>query len=310
MNNNYSNYSFDQINTRKYDSKCQEILNKAPNDEVRKKTFQILQDGRLETDDYDFTVNISIQMKDNPEREGKRRLYWANLLTLDENIFEAIAKKGSTFVHGTNSKALPNILKDGMLSEAEIKKQGLEVQTGEANSNRPHITRDFISFTYDVDLAMDYSMFRPETAKHEETYSTLIGISPIELKQVRTSPIDSDYPEIGIIKKLPVEYIKFIGVPECKVEEVQALASKFDANQVQIIPLEKIYEAASIISDFPTRSSEDLIIKPEEFTMQDIGNLTTNRKTSNIQKIRAFVEKIFKGKDNIKTDKDNSYFEK
>lgn len=303
-----SNYSFDQINTDKYKLKSQEILGKASNEQMKRNILQILQEGKLETDTYDFSVNFSMQMKDNPDKEGERRLFWANLLALDENNFETIAKQGATFVHGTNSIAIPGILRNGMQSEAEMKRQGLTVETGEANTPSNHITRDFISFTYDIDLAMYYSMLRPEVAKSEETFSTLIGISPDELEELTVSSILSGMPEIGIVGKLPIQYIKFIGVPESKVSEVQSLASQCGAEQIQIIPLEKIYESASITSNLTNRSSDDLIIKPQAFDKENLQDLTLTKKENNIRRIKSFVEKIFRGKDS--KNKNDSYYEK
>lgn len=124
--------------------------------------------------------------------------------------------------HGTNSNALPSILKYGMKSVDELEKSGITVSTGEEWS-RPQ-GRSFISFTNDPRIAENYSLMGHSDKK--KSFPVIVGISTNDLKNMRTCRVYSDLPEIGIRDSAPLEYIKFIGVPNENLKYVKRLAKK------------------------------------------------------------------------------------
>jgi len=221
----YSDYSPDQIIDDKYKQIAEKILEMADTEECREKMKGILYEGGFEQ----FSVNLSDEnyipkYKDSPLHESKRRLHYAYLLAKNPDMFESIKKDNILLHHGTSIEALPSILKYGMNSVDESRKNGIEVSTGEEWS-RYEGKRSFISFTTSLNVALTYAAY--------EGQELMIGMSPEALKNLDARSIHSDVVEIGIMNHIPIEHIKsFRYNPKDKVEFVRRLVGNRDINVI------------------------------------------------------------------------------
>ena len=59
-----------------------------------------------------------------------------------------------------------------------------------------------------------------------KSFPLIIGISTNDLKNMRTCRVFSEVPEVGIRDSVPLEYIKFIGVPKENLKYTKRLAKK------------------------------------------------------------------------------------
>ena len=207
--------------------------------------------------------------RNNPHIERKRRLGFAYVLATNPETFSILTKNNINLFHGTNSNALTNILKYGMQSVDELTTKGIDVSTGEKWS-RIGGKRSFISFTDDIDTAMDYTSLtnQENEAFQEETFGVLIGLSSKYLKELKTCRIDSDIPEIGIMDNVPLEYIEFIAVPEEKVEFVQKMVNNKNTKVVPISIEEKFYYVDSDFGEisFDSKKAKQLVQETPELT--------------------------------------------
>lgn len=207
--------------------------------------------------------------RNNPHIERKRRLGFAYVLATNPETFSILTKNNINLFHGTNSNALTNILKYGMQSVNELSTKGIDASTGEKWS-RIGGKRSFISFTDDIDTAMDYASLTNEEneVSQEETFGILIGLSSKCLKELKTCRIDSDIPEIGIMDNVPLEYIEFIAVPEDKVEFVQKMVNNENTKVMPISIKEKFYYVDSDFGEisFDSKKAKQLIQGTPELT--------------------------------------------
>lgn len=313
--NKYSNYRFEQICTKRYKEAIEYFSSQGINEEIKRKLNGILYEGGYD----DFSVNRGANSPDNASYEEERRINFASLLLSDPKTFEKIEKDNILLFHGTNSNALNDIFKEGMRSESEIVKQGDEVLTGEFS--RPSHPRKFISFTDQINLALGYATLRPTSnAKGNSSFGVLIGISTNDLQgnsEIKTTHVDSDLPEIGIMKKLPNKYIRLIAVPETKVQEVSNMVKEYNIQNINIVPAEGIVNSVIIGNNFkfnPIHVKPDSLIiqdkkdNNKKFEISDIKDLSEKQKMSNIKrtylKLKNIIFRDREGDKDIEHSKD------
>ena len=241
----------------------------------------------------DFSVNKKQMNKSDPYIEGDKRIGYANLLINNPNTFELIKKNNITVFHGTNSNALPSILKYGMGSIDTLKNNGVDILTGETWS-RVQGKRSFISFTDDIDIASGYASIG--TTK-TSAFGVVIGLSLENLNKQRTRTIHSDVPEIGIADKVSREDISFIGVPPDKVEFVKKLVND---DKVIVAPIEignKFYYKDDFheIHIDEERAKEIItgrksLKRMARFKLEEIKNLVTSRSKNGILSIYGKIK--------------------
>lgn len=148
--------------------------------------------------------------------------------------------------HGTNSEALPNVLKYGLNSVNESNKNNISVITGESWS-RINGERSFISFTDVLDIAEDYSLYPTDAVEEQLSFPVIIGTSLEEVEKLDTCVVHSDVSEIGIKNKVPLENIKLIGVPSDKVEFVKKI---LNSDKIIVLGIDGIEERFYYIEDW------------------------------------------------------------
>lgn len=248
--------------------------------------------------------------KRDPSLEGRKRKAMAYLLATNPEAFEIIADNHVNLFHGTQIKALPNILKYGMCSQSELVKRGITISSGEGiglYQDKRKLTRlrEFISFTDWLGMATSYaerlvpsSLSLKERKKIEP--GMLIGISVEDIKSLRMKKISSDVLEDGIFDSIPLEYIKFIGVPENKVKSVRKLVNN-DKIKVTGIDFEEL-NIALLNDEHLTKMIEKRKQKerPKIFGADQVKTLAEGRKTSSIIMIYRNIKNKIKnrGKEN------------
>ena len=228
----------------------------------------------------------------------------AYLLATNPETFEILAENNINLFHGTNSNALPNILNYGINSVDESLAKGITVSTGEQWS-RIDGKRSFISFTDNLDTAIEYASIRPSEDKQKGTsFGVLIGISSDNIEQMRTCRVDSEKTEIGIKNNVPLEYIKFIAVPEDKVNFVRKLVNN---EQIIVAPVninETFYYIDDWMIEFDAEKAKEIAEKKNQseamktFDSEEVKKLAEGRKKSGILNMyRKIKDKInIKGK--------------
>ena len=306
--NKYSDYSPEEIKNKNYEKLCNLFLNIARHDRVKEKIQTILYEGGY----GDFAVNTGLT-KNNKSIERKKRIGYAYLLATNPETFDVLIQNNINLFHGTNSNALPNILKYGMQSVNELSSKNITPSTGEEWS-RIGGKRNFISFTDDIDTALDYASVTSSKDKSnfQKSFGILIGMSSNSLKHVKTCNVHSDLPEVGIINNIPLEHIKFIGVPEDKVELVRKLIGN---SEIIISPIsidEKFYYVDLDFGDisFDTEKANELANRTNPvtttFNNNELSELSKTRKYSGIHSIYENFKQMIKskGKENNNNAKD------
>lgn len=211
-----------------------------------------------------------------------------------------IAKNNIDLFHGTNSNALPSILKYGLNSVDESLNKGITVSTGEKWS-RINGKRSFISFADDIDTASRYASIKMPTKKKDTSFGVIIGISSDQLNKLQTCYVHSDIPEVGIKNNVPLEYINFIAVPKDKVNFVNKL---INTDQITVMPIdldEKFYSVDIDYFDieFDSEKAKEVLEKTNNseqkanFDSESLKNIATERKISGILRIyRKLKEKL------------------
>lgn len=168
----YSDWSPEEIMSEDYENLCKHLLSMAKDEKIKSRMQGILYEGG-----YDgFLVDTGLTRND-PCMERKRRIGFAYLLATNPETFDIMVNNNINLFHGTNANALSNILKYGMQSVDEQAKKDIVTSTGEEWS-RIGGKRSFISFTDDLDTALDYaSCYNSKANIYEQTFSILIGIS-------------------------------------------------------------------------------------------------------------------------------------
>lgn len=219
--------------------------------------------------------------KDNASLEFGRRKNLIELSEKNPDAFKQIVKNNLHLFHGTNSNALPGIIKYGLLSEHELKKEDNPIVTGERNTRLANQSRSFISFTDQIDVALKYSKIPPSAEAKYSSFGIILGISEDDIKDLETFKVPSDFPELGIIGNLPPAKIKTIFAPEDKMEYISRLLSGTNI------------ELASLDSLMPE-------VEKIEYDYKNMEELIASRNTSGIKRIMSKVKKFIKDKYNKK----------
>ena len=304
----YSDYSPEQIKREKYEELSKQLLAIAKDNNVKEKMQAVLHEGGY----GNFSVNIGLT-KNNPFIEREKRIGYAYLLATHPETFEILTQNDVNLFHGTNANALPNILKYGMQSVDEQSSKGIASSTGEEWS-RIGGKRSFISFTDDIDTALDYASITPESDKFtQESFGVIIGISSNSLKELKTCRVHSDLPEVGIMDSIPLEHIKTIAVPEDKVEFVRKLVGN---NEIIVTPIsidEKFYYVDSEFGEisFDTEKVKQLAEQKKQvtrtnFNSKGMAEISKTRKVSGVRSIYEKIKEVIKnrGKENGKDTRD------
>ena len=305
--NKYSDYSPEQITSEQYEALCNKLLAMARNNQVKEKMKAILYEGGY----GDFSVNTEL-MKNDEFIERKKRIGYTYILATNPETADILVQNNINIFHGTNANALPNILKYGMQSVDEQANNGIVSSSGEEWS-RINGKRDFISFTDDIDTALDYASISPKENKlSQESFGVLIGMSSKNLRQLRTCSVHSDLPEIGIMGNLPLEYINSIAVPEDKVEFVRKLVGDQEIIVLPVAIDEKFYYISSGFGEISidTEKAKKIAKKTStrnKLNSKDMSEMSKTRKSSGIRYIYEQIkERIinYKGKMNEEDTRD------
>lgn len=256
-------------------TKLPAILSKVQDEKTRAKITEIFYNGKC--GEYSLTGTSS---KDNALLEFERRKSLIELAENSPEAFKQIIENNINLFHGTNFNALPGIIKNGgMLSEDNLHKSNNQVLTGEEWTRNLYTDRkrDFISFTDQLDCALDYAAISPSEEATHDSFGILIGISLEDLKDLRTYKIHSDIPELGISNKLPISKIKVVFVPNERLEFVSKILHDTGISTVSLDTLEPI-------------------IDKTKYGKLNLKQLTETRKTSGIKSIFSRVKETLKTK--------------
>lgn len=303
----YSNYSEMIVSDERYRERCEKLLARASDDEIKRKMSGILYEGGFDN----FSVNSQMGERDNPDMEKERRLWTSYILATNPQAFNTIEQNNAILFHGTNANALPSILTHGIQSVADAQENNLSVVTGEVN-HKSAVRRKFISFTNSLSTALNYTSLAPtKDSDSELSFGVLIGIDPEDVKKLNyTTEIASDVSEIGILDTIPPEYIKFLGVPGDKVDFVQKLVG--DKN-IQVTAMEMPDRFLQLRDLYALINGESLPQSPHQlqanrhFDTQEVKAMTTERKFSKIKQIyNDLKNKLFnREKNRSKTKQQN-----
>ena len=301
FNDKFKHYDFPSIRNSIYESAMKKLISLATDEKTKSIVNKLLYEGEY----GNFSVNSNLTTPNNALHEGDRRINYASMAICAPDTFEKISKDNIILFHGTNSTILPDILKNGLQSESEIINNGKEITTGEYSFNKP---RDFISFTDKPDLALSYSLQKPNSSSSaKSSFSVIIGMSVNEFDKnnpdIRRWSVHSDTPEVGILKCLPSKYIKMLAVPQSKIDEVQQLTLKYNLDSIQIVPAEDFVNSVSLSNDCVGShyviDSSELIMEGtssfSKFKKEDVKELATSpdRKLGNIQQLFSKLKNLF-----------------
>ena len=247
--------------------------------------------------------------KNNPTIEGKKRLNMAYLLLKNPEMVEIIEKTKGNFFHGTNANALPNILEYGLNSVNKSVENNIDVVTGEEWS-RINGKRAFVSLTDCLDVAIKYA----DKNKCENisnsllNFGVIIGASFENMQNLNVTSIQSDISEIGVMGNLPLENIKYLAVPEDKVEFVKKMVGQKNIAVVAIDMKDKYYSMNYIdkMNSLEHGKEEQQHLSELIYSKQDMKEMTKTRRTTKIKEIFSLLkEKIYnKNKQKESKDKD------
>ena len=235
--------------------------------------------------------------KNNPMLEAMKRLNMAYVLLKNPKMIDVIQQKKAYFFHGTNANALPNILKYGINSVDKSIENDIPVTTGEKWS-RIQGKRGFVSLTDCIDVAHRYSNMNPnnvETANTLLNFGVMIGTSLEDMKDIDVSSVWSDISEIGVVGNLPVGHIKFLAVPDDKVEFVKKIVGGKD---IEVVAMEMrrdmffdscIREKLNILEQIEQNKKTQKQNSPIYFK-DDIKPVVSNRKISKIKEIFEMIK--------------------
>ena len=210
----YSDFTLDQLmKYKEYINICNKFLSLPIDDKTKEKLESVLYKGGYKN--YKPSGGIG---KNNPIIEIQRRISLAYLIIRNPETFNQIVNHNIVYFHGTNAKALKEIIKYGLKSVDSLVEEGKKVNTGEKWS-RINGKRDFISFTDVLDISEDYSTIDV----NKVYFPVIIGTTKEDVISSFGCAISSDYPEIGIPGSFPKESIRVIMVPPSKVEVVRNL---------------------------------------------------------------------------------------
>lgn len=243
-------------------------------------------------------------IKENVTLESEKRLNMAYLLLKNPQMFDIIQKSGGHFLHGTNANALSSILKYGLNSVNSSKENNIEVTTGEEWS-RINEKRGFVSLTDSLKIALWYARMQPNNnnlEKNLSNFGVIIGTSLEDMNGINGLPIYSDMPEVGIIGNLPLDHIKFLAVPENKVEFVKKMVGEKNIEVVSMnmrdnFITQNFKEKLNILENGEKNQNE-----PEtKFTKKEVKGVITTRRISMVKK--AFENLKYRLKSTKEMDK-------
>ncbi len=232
----------------------------------------------------------------------------AYLLVTNPDTFKIVKDNNIILFHGTNSNALYGILNNGINTVSDLKRKDISVSTGEKWS-RINGERNFISFTDDLNVALDYASIFPSTdLQNQSSFAVIIGLSLNDIKELHTNTVISDLPEIGVTDNIPVELIKFLAVPTSKIEFVRKLV---DNTQINVMPIdisERFYYIDDFLGSITINSDQfQKVIDGEKspssqktFDSNEVQSLASTRRKSGILNfVKTFVNRSNqKGRDN------------
>ena len=192
------------------------LLELAPNEERKEDIRKLLIDGHID----EFNPMSSFQKESN-NFDILRRISNSYLMINNPETFDYIRDNKIMFYHGTNSKALEQIINSGAIKPIiALEAEGKTVETGEKSSRLKGRPRNFISFTDVIDLAEDYSTLHT----NNEVFPVVIGVTLDTVANLpHFIPKHSYLPEVGVKAIIPVSDIKIVMVPTERIEYVSSI---------------------------------------------------------------------------------------
>lgn len=287
-------YTIDQLmDDKAYKKLCDVLINMVDDSDTKSKLEKILYEGKYDN----FSLKSNIRCKDNPRIEATRRISMAYLLVDSKEIFDYFYQNNINCFHGTNSNALPNILKYGVSSVDEQKRNGLSVSTGEEWS-RVNGGRSFTSFTDVLDTALNYSSFKSD--EKDTSFEVIICTSSDELKKSGIVPVWSDISEIGVKNTLDVNSIKVICVPSERVEYVKRLVKDRNIKVMGFSGINKRFYGSdfsyyleyypSLFEEYKNNTSRKCI-----FSNDEVRSVASSRSLSRISNVLNKIKSFIKG---------------
>lgn len=262
------------------------------------KILEIKCNGILYEGGFDnFSVNGSLHMgeevlyKNNPSIESKKRLNMAYLLLTNPKMIETIQKSKGCFFHGTNANALPSILKYGINSFHTSIENNIDVTTGEEWS-RIRGERGFVSLTDCLDVALSYANMKPNDNHSVNSllnFEVLIGTSLENMDDLNVFGVNSDISEVGVSENLPIDHIKFLAVPDDKVEFVKKMVGQKDIEVVSmdmrdVFFIDNFREKLSILEQAKENIDSQKPTYPTYFK-DDVKSVVNGRRTSKLKEV-------------------------
>ena len=318
----YSIYTMNQIDApsvldynhemTSYGMVAQKLLSLCEDEETKEKMRGILYEGGFE----DFSVNGDYHMqkevlfRNNPKIEARKRLNMAYLLLTNPQVINTIHKTEGHFFHGTNANALPSILRYGINSFDKSNESNIPVITGEEWS-RSIRENGFVSMTDCIDVAMMYAsnitVDENSFSKNLLNFGIIFGISLEDMSDIKTVSVQSNVPEVGVFDNLPIDHIKFIMVPEEKIEFVRKMIGQ---KPIEIVPMnfeDRFFNSndyASMMEILDQRAIEQTRPQAPVYSEDDIKPVVFERKTSDINEtVRQFKTRINTIPDELDFDK-------
>ena len=237
--------------------------------------------------------------KNSPGTEAKKRLNMSYLLLTNKKVIEIIEKRNSYFFHGTNANTLPSILKYGIYSVNTSEKNNIEVSTGESRT-RIDDKRSFVSLTDCLEESLKYANLTPKSSNSKNkllNFGVIIGTSFEDMNGLKVLEIESDISEIGVKEQLPLDRIKFLAVPDDKVEFVKKMVGKKDIDVISMDFRDEFFKSTFEEKLQILEESKEKIESPHSpnptYFKNDVRKLVNNRRTSKINGIiKILKEKI------------------
>lgn len=297
----YSDYTIDQIKDPMYEKVAQKLLSLAKDEDTNLKLNGILYEGGFD----EFSVNGNFHMekkvlyKNNPSIEQTKRLNMGYLLLKNPQMFSVIQKSNAHFFHGTNANALPNILKYGINSVNTSIENNIDVTTGE-EWTRIQGKRSFISLTDCLKASLLYANREPINNNSTNSllnFGVIIGTSFEDMNGLNVSGITSDISEIGVLGNLPLNHIKFLAVPNDKVEFVKKMVGQKDIKVISMDIKDRFFNVPyKEMLNILDKNNENIELQNSSYptySKDDIKPLVNQRKISKIKDIFEYLkEKI------------------
>lgn len=290
-------YTIEQLMDNKaYKALCAIIIDMAKDDGTSLMLESILYEGQV----GNFSLKSSIDCRDNPNIESARRISMAYLLIDSPDVFDYISHNNINLFHGTNSNALPTILKYGLNSVNDQKRKGIHNCTGEEWS-RENGERNYVSFTDVLDTAIDYSTMMPEN-NDLSSFSVIIGTCTDDVRKIGIVPVVSALPEIGTRGVLDSNSIKIICVPDDKVSFVKRLVGD---RKIKVMGFSGIndrfyyFDDLYLLEFYSTLIDEykNKVLKKNKFKNEEVAEVAASRSFDRILNIVNKISSFFKGDD-------------